>query len=364
MELVAGLAVGLVAGAWVDRLRRRPVMIWADLGRAALLGLVPLAWLGGWLSLPLLLLVTLLTAVLTTFFDAADNAFLPTIVPRADLVRANGALSASSSVSEFAAFGSAGFLVQILTAPIAIFADALSFLVSAILLGTIRVKEAPPPAKADREPVLSEIAIGLRLVARNPILRATTLATMATASMWGVFGALYFLFAVEELHLDPAAIGVVAAVGGVSSLFGALLTPRLTRRFGIGRVLFGGVVVGMLGNYFIPFAPVGAPLITMLFLVGQQLVTDPSMTAFDITDTSIRQSIVHDRQLGRVNATIRVAVLTAQLIATLLAGLLAVQVGLREMLVIGPAVGLLGAVAIWFSPVRRLKRIEDLAPVD
>ena len=115
-----GLSVGLVAGAWVDRLRRRPVMIWADLGRAALLGLIPLAAFGGWLSLPLLLLVTLLTAVLTTFFDTADNAFLPTIVPRADLVRANGALAATGSVSEFAAFGSAGFLVQILTAPIAI----------------------------------------------------------------------------------------------------------------------------------------------------------------------------------------------------------------------------------------------------
>ncbi|MEP7157886.1 MAG: MFS transporter [Chloroflexota bacterium] len=364
MELVGGLAVGLVAGAWVDRLRRRPVLIWSDLGRAALLGLIPLAWLGGWLSLPLLLLVTLLTAVLTTFFDTADNAFLPTIVPRADLVRANGALSASSSVSEFAAFGSAGFLVQILTAPIAILVDAVSFVVSALFLATVRVKEPPPPAKADREPVLREIAIGLRLVARNPILRATTLATMATHSMWGVFGATYFLFAVDELHLDAAAIGLIAAVGGVSSLFGALLTPRLTRRFGVGRVLLGGILIGMLGSYFIPLAPVGVPLITIAFLVGQQLVTDPSMTAYDITDTSIRQSIVHDRQLGRVNATVRVAVLTAQLAATLLAGFLALQFGLRTMLLIGPAVGLLGVVAVWFSPVRQIRRIEDLAPID
>ena len=144
MELIAGLSVGLVAGAWVDRLRRRPVMIWSDLGRAALLGLIPLAAFGGWLSLPLLLIVSLLTAVLTTFFDSADNAYLPTIVPRADLVRANGALAASGSVSEFAAFGAAGFLVQILTAPIAILVDAFSFIVSALFLGTIRVREAPP----------------------------------------------------------------------------------------------------------------------------------------------------------------------------------------------------------------------------
>jgi MFS family permease len=182
--------------------------------------------------------------------------------------------------------------------------------------------------------------------------------------MWGVFGATYFLFAVQELHLDAAAIGVVAAVGGFSSLVGALLTPRLTRRFGVGRVLLGGILVGMLGNYFIPFAPVGVPLITMAFLIGQQLVTDPSMTAFDITDTSLRQSIVRDHQLGRVNATVRVAVLTAQLAATLLAGFLAVQIGLRTMLVIGPAIGLLGLIALWFSPVRRLRRIEDVAQVD
>jgi MFS family permease len=364
MELVAGLAVGLVAGAWVDRLRRRPVMIWADLGRAALLGLIPLAWLGGWLSLPLLLLVTLLTAVLTTFFDAADNAFLPTIVPRADLVRANGALAASSSVSEFAAFGSAGFLVQILTAPIAILIDAISFVVSALFLASIRVKEPPPPPKAEREPVLREIAIGLRLVASNPILRATTLASAATHAMWGVFGALYFLFAVDELALDAAAIGLIAAVGGVSSLAGALLTPRLSRRFGIGRVVLGGVLFGMLGSYFIPLAPAGAPLIAVALLIGQQLTTDPAMTAFDITDTSIRQTIVHDRQLGRVNATVKVAVLLVQLSATLLAGFLALEIGLRAMLFIGPTVGLLAVLAIWFSPVRKIRRIEDLAPIE
>jgi MFS family permease len=362
MELAAGLAVGLAAGAWVDRLRRRPVMIWADLGRAALLGLIPLAWLGGWLSLPLLLLVTLFTAVLTTFFDAADNAFLPTIVPKADLVRANGALAASGSVSEFAAFGSAGFLVQLLTAPIAILVDAISFIASALLLATIRVPEAPPPAKADREPVLREIAIGMGLVARNPVLRAITLASMATASMWGVFGALWYLFAIQDLGLDAAAIGLVAAVGGASSLVGALLTTRLTRRFGVGRVLVISVLVGMLGSYSIPLAPIGAPLLAMTFLIGQQLITDPAMTAFDITDTSIRQSIVHDRQLGRVNATVRVAILVAQLAATLLAGFLALQIGLRAMLFIGPTVGLLGVLAVWFSPVRKIRRIEDLAP--
>jgi len=362
MDLIAGLLVGLVAGAWVDRLRRRPVMIWADLGRAALLLTVPLAAVGGWLSLPQLLLVAFLVAVLTTFFDTADRAFLPTIVPRADLVRANGALAASSSVSEFAAFGSAGFLVQILTGPIAILIDAVSFVFSALLLGSIRVKEPPPPEKADREPVTREIAEGLRLVIHTPVLRALTLASMATASMWGVFGATWYLLAIEEVGLDAAAIGVIAAVGGLTSLVGAVLSGRLNRRFGIGSVVVLTALVGGLGSLFIPLAPAGAPLLGAAFLIGQQLVTDPAMTVFDINDTSIRQSLVHDRALGRVNATNNVAILTAQLVATLAAGALAVAIGVRAASLLAPLGGVVAALILWFSPVRRLQRIEPTEP--
>ncbi|MEX2547310.1 MAG: MFS transporter [Chloroflexota bacterium] len=334
-------------------------MIWADLGRAALLATVPVAAVGGWLSLPQLLLVALLTAVLTTFFDTADRAFLPTVVPRGDLVRANGALAASGSVSEFAAFGSAGFLVQILTGPFAILIDAVTFLVSAVLIGSIRVKEPAPPLKVDREPVLREIAVGLRLVASHPILRATTLASMSLASMWGIFGATFFLLALDELGLDAAAIGIVAAVGRVSSLFGAVLTGRLTKRLGIGPLVVLMSLIAGLGSIFIPLAPAGAPLIAMMFLIGQQLVTDPAATIYDITDTSIRQSLVHDRQLGRVNATVNVAVISAQLAATLGAGVLALVIGLRETAALGVLGGALAALILWRSPVRRLRTLDD-----
>jgi MFS family permease len=359
MDLIAGLAVGLVAGAWVDRLRRRPVMIWADLGRAALLATVPVAAVGGWLSLPQLLLVALLTAVLTTFFDTADRAFLPTVVPRRDLIRANGAIAASSSVSEFAAFGSAGFLVQILTGPFAILIDAITFLVSAVFIGSIHAKEPAPPLKAEREPVLREIAVGLRLVAADPVLRALTLASMATAAMWGVVGATWYLLALGELQLDAAAIGMIAAVGGASSLAGAVLAGRLNRRFGVGPMVLISCFVAGVGSVFIPLAPAGAPLIALALLVANQLVTDPAMTIFNINDTSIRQSLVHDHQLGRVNATVRVAILLAQLIATLGAGVLALVIGLRETLFLAPHGGVLGLLFLWLSPVRRLRVIAD-----
>jgi MFS family permease len=266
-------------------------------------------------------------------------------------------------VSEFAAFGSAGFLVQILTAPIAIFVDALSFVVSAMLLFTIKGKEAAPPTKEDREPVLREIAVGLRLIIHQPILRATTLASMATAATWGVFSATWFLFAID-LGLDAAAIGIIAAVGGISSLFAALVTARATKRFGVGAVVIGGILIGVLGFLFVPLAPMGMPFAAMLVLIGQQLVTDPALTAYDITDTSLRQAIVHDRQLGRANATITVAVLSAQLVATLVGGVIAVELGLRTALIIGPAIGLLGVLAVWFSPVRHIRTIEETRTPD
>jgi MFS family permease len=359
MDLLAGLAVGLVAGAWVDRLRRRPVMIWADLGRAVLLGSIPVAAIGGWLSLPQLLVVAFLAAVLTTFFDVADNAYLPTIVPRKDLVRANGAIAATGSVSEFAAFGSAGFLVQLLSGPITVAIDAVTFVISALLLGSIRAREPPPPRASEREPVMREIVTGLRLVVAHPILRASALASMGFAASWGVFGATWYLFAIEDLGLDPATIGVIAAVGGVSSLFGALIGPRLSRRFGVGRLVIAASVGAAVGSVFIPLAPSGAPLVAIAFLLGQQLVTDPSMTVYDINDVSIRQTIVGDRQLGRVNATVHVAMLVAQLIATLGAGALALEIGLRAAAFLSPLGGVVAIIVLWFSPIRRMRTIDD-----
>jgi MFS family permease len=360
MDIIAALAVGLVAGAWVDRLRRRPLMIWTDIGRAVLLASIPVAAIGGWLSLPQLLLVAFLAAVMTTFFDVADNAYLPTIVPRRDLVRANGAIAATGSVSEFGAFGASGFLVQLLSGPLTIAIDAVTFVVSALFLGTIRAREAPPPPITEREPVRREIAVGLRLVSSHPVLRASVVANMGFHAMWGVFGATWYLFAIEELGLDPATIGVIAAMGGVSSLFGALLGPRLSRRLGVGRLIVGTSVAAGIGSLFIPLAPAGAPLIAIAFLLGQQLVTDPAMTIFDINDVSIRQAIVHDRQLGRVNATIHVMGQLAMLVVTLGAGVLALLIGLRLVGFLSVLGAVLAFVALWFSPIRRLKTIESV----
>ncbi len=370
MELIATLVFGLVAGAWVDRLRRRPVLIWADLGRAALLGSIPVAFAFGVLTFWQLLIVSGLAAVLTTFFDSADNAYLPTIVEREQLVEANGALAASGSAAEFTAFGISGFLVQILTAPIAIAVDAVSYLVSAILLATIRREEAPPPAREDREPVLAEIRDGLRIVRHDPILRAFVGAQMSLAALWGIFGATWFLFVLEELGLGPAALGVIAGVGGFSSFIGAVVATRATRRFGIGPVAIVAMLLSAVGNAFIPLAPAGLPLIAIGCLVIQQLVADSAVTVYDITEVSVRQTLVRDRALGRVSSTFHVAGVLAQLVATIGAGLLAEAIGLRATSWLAPIGGLVGAAILWFSPVRDLLAFppaaegESPTPVD
>jgi MFS family permease len=351
-ELVAGLTLGLVAGAWVDRLRRRPVMIWADLGRAVLLGTIPLAYLAGRLTLPHLMLVAFACAVLTTFFDMADRALLPTVVGRDQLVRANATLTASSSTAEFVGFGAGGWLIQVLTAPIAIAIDALSFAASALLLGRIRAKEPAPKPPEGREPVLREIGEGLRLTLGHPILRPLALADASVAGFWGVFGAVYLVF-VTEIGFQPAAVGLLAAVGGLSSLAGAVIAERATRLLGVGRFLISAMVLVTIGNVCIALAP-DATIAGVALLLAQQLLSDSSLTAFDVVAVSIRQASVDDRALGRVVASFHTLAMAFMLAGTVIGGLLGELLGLRAALVVGGAGGVLAIAILWFSAVRRM----------
>lgn len=354
-ELVAALIVGLFAGAWVDRLRRRPILIWSDIGRALLLGSIPVAFLVGQLTLAHLLFVAFAAAVLTTFFDIADNAYLPTVVSRDRLVSANSALTATGSVAEFSAFGIGGFLIELLRAPIAIAIDAVTFLVSALLLLTIRKKEPPPAPVVDREPVFREIRDGMRIVARSPVLRALALSHGGTHILWGIFGTSYLIFAIDELQLGPAAIGIIAGVGGIGSLAGAVLAPRMVRRFGIGQTILLGMLGFLVGNTLIPLAPAGAVLLGAAFLITQQLFGDALATVYEITEVSLVQASVADRVLGRVNATISTFTTLLTLAGAVFGGIIAETWGLRAAF----AVGLLGAVAaivvVWFSPVRFIR---------
>jgi MFS family permease len=354
-EQIAALIIGLAAGAWVDRLRRRPIMIWTDLGRAILLGSIPVAFVLGILGLPQLIVVAFVAAILSTFFDVADRSYLPTIISRERLVAANSALTATASIAEFSAFGIGGFLIQLFQAPIAIAIDAVSFVVSAVLLATIRRKEPPPTPVANREPVLREIRDGMRIVSRSPMLRALALAHGGTHILWGIFGTSYLLFATNELNLNPAAIGIIAGVGGIGSLAGSVAAPILSRRLGVGRSILLGMVGFTIGNALIPLAPAHAAVLGAAFLIGQQLIGDSSATVYEIVETSLVQASVGNAVMGRVNATIGTFTTLLTLVGIVGGGIIAEVFGLRTAF----AVGLLGAIAaiivVWFSPVRHIR---------
>ena len=360
-ELIAGLVVGLFAGAWVDRLLRRPILIWADLGRAVLLMSIPLAFVFNVLAMPQLLFVAFAAAVLSTFFDVADNAYLPTVVPRARLIEANSALTATGSVAEFSAFGIGGFLIEVFKAPIAIAIDGVTFVVSALLLATIRKKEPPPTPVADREPVFTEIRDGMRIVFRSPVLRALALSHGGTHILWGIFGTSYLLFALNELQLGPAAIGIIAAVGGIGSLAGSAFAPRLVRRFGIGRTIVIGMLGFVIGNSLIPVAPSGAVVLGAAFLIAQQLIGDSLATVYEITEVSLVQASVGDRMLGRVNGTIGTFTTLLTLLGAIVGGVIAEAWGLRAAFAIGLLGGVFGIIVVWFSPVRFI-RDAPIAP--
>jgi MFS family permease len=362
-EIVGGVAIGLVAGAWVDRLPRRPVMIAADVGQAVCLGTIPVAAIAGWLSIPQLIVVAFLASILSTFHNVADNAYLPTVVDREQLVAANSALSASGSVAEVSAFSIGGVLVQVLTAPIAIAVDAVSFVVSAVILGTIRRPEARPTTREERTPILSEIVDGLRPIRHSPILRTVILAGSGAHLLWGAFGAVYLVFATEELGLGPATIGLIAAVGGISSLVGALIATRTTRRIGVGPAILLGLVAFTLGNALIPLAPAGSAGLAIAFLVGQQLIGDIGATLEEITELSLIQSTVPNALLGRVNSAYDFLTHLALLAGTVGAGLIGEWVGLRQALWFGLLGGFAAIALVWFSPLRTLRDL-DLPPPD
>jgi MFS family permease len=345
-------------------------MIAADLGQAVCLGSIPVAAIGGWLSIAQLIVVAFLASILSTFHNIADNAYLPTVVERDQLVSANSALSASGSVAEVSAFSIGGVLVQVLTAPIAIAVDAISFLVSAVILGTIRRPETRPTPPEERTRILAEIVDGLRPIRESAILRTVIIAGAGAHLLWGAFGAVYLVFATQELGLQPATIGLIAAVGGISSLVGALIATRTSRRIGVGPSILVGLSAFTLGNLLVPLAPASSAALAVVFLVGQQLIGDVGATLEEITELSLLQATVPNELLGRVNSAYDFLTHLALLVGTIGAGLIGEWIGLRQALVFGLLGGLAAVGFVWFSPLRSLRNLElrppdrPLLPVD
>jgi MFS family permease len=352
-QLAPGFLAGLAAGAWVDRLRRRPLLIGADVGRAALLATIPLAGLLGVLRIEQLYVVTFLVSILTVVFDVSYQSYLPSLIGREQLVEGNSKLAASASVSEISAFGIAGWLVQLFTAPIAILIDAISFVVSAISVRMIQTREQPA-ARGAQADIRREITEGLRAVLQDPILRVMAACALIKEFFGGMCGTLLVLYMARDLGFAPGILGTIWAVGGISSFAGAMAAGPVTRRFGIGPAMVMGLLLYGVAMFFVPLAR-GATLIAASLLVLQQIVGDGSATVYQISQVSLRQAIAPERLLGRVNASTQVLALGATLAGSLVGGLLGEKIGVRATLFFGAAGMALSGIWLALSPVVGLR---------
>ena len=357
-ELAPGFLAGLFAGAWVDRLRRRPLLIGADLARALVLSSIPLAALLGILHIEQLYIVALMVSVLSIIFDVAYQSYLPGLIDKDNVMEGNSKLTASAAVAEVGGFSLGGWLVQIFTAPFAILIDAISFLVSAVSIGLIRSREAEAPP-TENTSLSSEIAAGLRVVFQHSLLKAGALSVLIQNIASGIFGALVVLYMSRNLGFSPGLLGVIWAVGGISSFFGAALAPRITARLGSGLAMVIGLGVFGLSGLFVPLAS-GATFLSALFLVIQQL-GDGFFVVYDINLVSLRQVLVDERMLGRVNATMQSIALGGALFGALSGGLMGQVVGVRLTLFIAGGGNLLAALILALSPLRSLKTVSEPA---
>ena len=348
------LLVSLPAGAWVDRLRRRPVLIGADWGRALLLGSIPLAAVLGLLRIEYLYLVAALASALTVFFNVAADSYLPALIPRGQLVEGNSKLAASESLAQIAGPGVGGVLVQVITAPLAILVDAGSFLASALCLRFIRTDEPAPPAGNQEQHIWHEIGEGLRLLARQPVLRAFAGCSGTLNGFGGIGDALFNLYALRHLAMSPALLGTIYALGSVAWLFGALLVNRVTLRLGLGpTMLLGALLIGV-ANLLVPLAGVllGAAL---PLLVCRSLLLGIANPLYNVTSTSMQQALTPPRLLGRVNASMEFIGVGTLPLGALVGGMLAETLGVGNALLIGALGGLLAVFWLLLSPVRSLR---------
>lgn len=349
--MAAFLLVGLPAGAWLDRTRRRPVMLLADVVRAVLLISVPIAWWLDSLTFAHLVVVALLSGVATVFFDVGYQSYLPSLVGRELLVDGNSKLESTRSIAQVSGPAMAGGLVQVLGAATAIVVDAATYALSALALARIRTPE-PEPERPATPDLAREIGEGMRFVLRHPLLRAITGAT-ATFNLFGSMqAAVLILFFVRDLGLSAGVIGLLFGIGGIGGVIGALTASRVADRVGQARVIWLSVLVTTPFGLLLPLAEPGW---SVLLVAVADLAIGYGVVVYNVAQLSFRQSICPDRLLGRMNASIRFIVWGTMPIGSLIGGVLAEWLGVRNALWIAMAGAIVAVLPVVLSPLRSMR---------
>src|SRR5579872_614596 len=351
----------LPAGVWVDRLRRRQILIVGDAARAALLALIPILWALGALRIWHLLVLQFVIGIFTVFFDVAYQSYLPALVDREHLVEGNSKLQLTVSVAQVAGPSASGALIGAITAPYAVVADAVSFVISTIFMLRMRHREnLPEHVQGEPRPKMwPQVKEGLHWVVRHRWLRAIAACT-GTANLFGsVFFAVLLVYAVRTLHFSAFEIGAMFAVGSAGSIAGALGANRLQKTLGVGPAILLGTVAFSWTSLAYPLAPHSAAL--PIFMVAQA-ISGFGGVSYNITQVSLRQAITPERLQGRMNAAMRWIVWGTIPLGALLGGSLGQWVGLRTALWVGAIGSLAAFLPIALSSVRRIREMPS--PVD
>jgi MFS family permease len=369
VEFLPFILFTLPAGAWVDRLRRRPIMIVGDLGRAAVLSTIPIVYVLSPESLTIwqLYAVGFIAGTLTVFFDVSNQSYLPSIVERDELIEGNSKLQISASAAQITGPAIAGVLIDVVKAPMAIVLDALSFVWSAFFVWLIRKPEPPVVHPADaagekRPSILSDVKDGLRFVIGHPALRAISAGTGTSNLVGNIAGGIMILYLLDDryLHLTAGQIGLAFGLGNIGALIGAVLANRVAKWFGLGPTIVGSLFVGGLFVLLIAIAPAGDAAVP--FLVAGGFFGGLSGMIYNINQVSYRQAICPPRMQGRMNATVRFLVWGTIPIGQILGGLIATVFGVHETIWLAAVLGFVPAIFPLLSPVRSLREMPN--PVD
>jgi MFS family permease len=354
LRLAPVIVIALFAGVWLDRVRRRPVLIGCSLSCAVLIGLVPLASATGHLSLGLLYVVAALVGGLNVIFDVGALSYVPNLVERRHLMEANGKIQAIRAFSGISGPGIAGLLVGLITAPITMSADAVSYLFSAAGLLSIKKPEPAPEVPQDREPIHRQIAEGFRAVYGGPLLRAlltqSSVLNLAFGGLWPVF----LVYAVRDLHLHPLELGIVVGSAAVGGLAGALSTSKLRDRLGLGRSMVITTIGSCVGPLLL-LVPHNASALSIVTLVAAQVIYGSSIQVFNVNAITLRQVVTPRRLLARMNATYRLLLFGVAPVGAIAGGLLGQAAGVHLALEITVFAMLTPLLWLFFSPLFRLK---------
>lgn len=357
----------LIFGAWVDRRRRKPVLILANAARAVFIGLVPLLAVLNVLHLSLLGLLAFVVGVFTVLFDVTWLAYVPTLITTDELVEANGKVATSAAAAEVAGPGLGGVLVQLLTAPVALVADALSYLVATITLIAIRAPEpAPPVREGKRDPLLRDIRVGLNVVWNNPYLRAIMLMSGLWNLLNGIAITVFVFYAVRELGIEPGSLGLILGAGAIGGLIGSAISTRLGQRGRFGPVLGVAFTFGCVPWLVLPAMAGSLTLEIAAFTLAFFLI-QIGLGLWGVLTVSFRQAITPHHLLGRVGASLRFVSYGLGALGFVLSGALASLVGLRQTLWLA-ALGFIAILLITLlaTPLPRVRAIpsgpDALAP--